>query len=384
MYIVFTKKGERKPNVAKWTSPSAFCETHGVISAAQAMKKKAAWGRYKAQYLYRCPKCASIVEPGWLPAESVIDFSNKGERIGDKKKPLSAKTERRGRGGIEKFWRPIVMEAAGNTYDSADPKHPQHGDQNGYLRAWPIDDPLRTLHATASKAMVVPPLITDRIHGVDQVTSSADPMFTQTTAQTKSVLFPPILIPVEGREGKEAASSSEPLRTQTTRHQDAIIIPFTTNNVAKPVSEPLDTVRAGGNHHGLLVPAGGTWRDEATSLAEPMPARTTVETDALLVPYYGNGTAAPTSEAHRTLTTTDRYALLEAGEMSIEWEDCFFRMLTPDEIKQGMAFAADYLILGNKREQVKQAGNAVTPPAARDLGMAVAEALNGVELTRAT
>jgi hypothetical protein len=30
-----------------------------------------------------------------------------------------------------------------------------------------------------------------------------------------------------------------------------------------------------------------------------------------------------------------------------------------------------------------QAGNAVTPPAARDLGMAVAEALNGIELERA-
>ena len=53
----------------------------------------------------------------------------------------------------------------------------------------------------------------------------------------------------------------------------------------------------------------------------------------------------------------------------------YFRMLTPDEIKRGMAFAADYLLLGTKREQVKQAGNAVTPPAARDLGHAVAEVL---------
>jgi DNA (cytosine-5)-methyltransferase 1 len=33
-------------------------------------------------------------------------------------------------------------------------------------------------------------------------------------------------------------------------------------------------------------------------------------------------------------------------------------------------------MLGNKREQVKQAGNAVTPPAARDLVAAVAEALS--------
>lgn len=58
-------------------------------------------------------------------------------------------------------------------------------------------------------------------------------------------------------------------------------------------------------------------------------------------------------------------------------------MLTPDEIKVGMAFARDYVLLGTKREQVKQAGNAVTPPAARDLGMAVAEALTGMPMERA-
>ena len=40
-----------------------------------------------------------------------------------------------------------------------------------------------------------------------------------------------------------------------------------------------------------------------------------------------------------------------------------------------MAFPTDYTILGNKREQVRQAGNAVTPPAARDLVAAVAVSL---------
>ena len=69
--------------------------------------------------------------------------------------------------------------------------------------------------------------------------------------------------------------------------------------------------------------------------------------------------------------------------MSLDVDDVMFRMLTPDEIKIGMAFAPDYYLGGTKREQVKQAGNAVTPPAARDLGMAVAEALTGVEMARA-
>lgn len=34
----------------------------------------------------------------------------------------------------------------------------------------------------------------------------------------------------------------------------------------------------------MLVPSGGTWRDEATTLFIPMPTRTTTETDALAVP----------------------------------------------------------------------------------------------------
>ena len=50
-------------------------------------------------------------------------------------------------------------------------------------------------------------------------------------------------------------------------------------------------------------------------------------------------------------------------------------MLEPREIAAGMAFPTDYVILGNRRAQVRQAGNAVTPPAARDLITAITETL---------
>jgi DNA (cytosine-5)-methyltransferase 1 len=52
-------------------------------------------------------------------------------------------------------------------------------------------------------------------------------------------------------------------------------------------------------------------------------------------------------------------------------------MLEPHEIQAAMAFLPDYQVLGNKRERVRQLGNAVTPPAARDLIAAVVEALTG-------
>jgi DNA (cytosine-5)-methyltransferase 1 len=57
-------------------------------------------------------------------------------------------------------------------------------------------------------------------------------------------------------------------------------------------------------------------------------------------------------------------------------EDCTFRMLEPYEVTWGMAFPKDYIMTGNKREQVKQAGNAVCPPNARDLVNIGAESLS--------
>ena len=56
--------------------------------------------------------------------------------------------------------------------------------------------------------------------------------------------------------------------------------------------------------------------------------------------------------------------------MSVSEDDvmaCRFRMLEPHEIASGMSFPRDYRWLGTKRERVRLAGNAVTPPAARDL-----------------
>ncbi len=43
---------------------------------------------------------------------------------------------------------------------------------------------------------------------------------------------------------------------------------------------------------------------------------------------------------------------------SISVEDCYLRMLQPHEIQAVIAFAQDYVVIDNKREKVKQLGNA--------------------------
>lgn len=101
----------------------------------------------------------------------------------------------------------------------------------------------------------------------------------------------------------------------------------------RPVTAPLATVTASGNHHGLATAPGSCSRAE-----------------------------------ERTRARSDCCPLLGA-------EDVSFRMLTPEEITAAMAFPASYVLLGTKREQVRQAGNAVTPPAARDIVTAIVEAV---------
>lgn len=47
------------------------------------------------------------------------------------------------------------------------------------------------------------------------------------------------------------------------------------------------------------------------------------------------------------------------------------------DCKEEMAFPGEYIMRGNRREQVKLSGNAVTPPAARDLIATVSAAITG-------
>ncbi|WKK21678.1 DNA cytosine methyltransferase [Streptomyces olivoreticuli] len=172
----------------------------------------------------------------------------------------------------------------------------------------------------------------------------------------------PLAVPVEGRDGKRAAPASAPLRTVTTRNETGLALPPYVVELRgggsshRAISEPLATVCAGGNHHGIVTTPG------------------------LVVPYYSNGTARPATEPLPTVTTVDRHGALYGGTVGA-LEECRFRMLEPHEYAAAMAFPADYrLLASDKRTRVLMLGNAVTPPAARDLVAMVTEALTGQNL----
>ncbi|MGH3613066.1 MAG: DNA cytosine methyltransferase [Pseudonocardia sp.] len=314
MYVVFWRRGQAAPELD--LRPAAVCAECGPVRARQVFKRtdRPAWGRYRQQYLYRCPNTAcrfAVVEPEVLPAASVIDWSRVGTRIAERAEPLADNTLDRIRVGLARY-------------------------------------------CTGASAAV-----------------SA------------------LLVPDEGRTGKYAAPVAWPMRTQTTRNETA-----------------------------LLVPAGGTWNDDAAPASAPFRARTTREAEALVVPYYGTGVARPASVPLGTQSTRDRFGVafiaeLRGGSSTARAitaplatvtasgnhhglvqtrtgpvdtytstavpvvEDCTFRMLAPGEIAAAMAFGPGYRVLGSKRDQVRQLGNAVTPPAAEFLLRAVVASLNG-------
>lgn len=330
LYVVCWLNKLPAPDIDRVMRPQAFCgRCDRVVESFQAWKPNRSVGKYRAQYVYLCSTagCGEMVEPGWLPASHAIDWTIQGKRIGDREKDLAPKTRRRIAAGIARYWSPLHIEAGGNQYDAADPKHVRYDDPNAYYRAWPTEEPLKVLHTAETKALVQPPFI------------------------------------AEFRGG---------------------------GSDARLASDPLSTVTAGGNHHALLTPYYGN-AQSSRSADHPVGTLTTVDRYALITRHYSQSgdqshLTKPINEALGTLTTTAQQSIVTPGDLAVaeaQVDDCLFRMLEPHEVGAGMAFDRDYIVMGSRRNQVKGYGNAVTPPAARDLIGAVVEAYHQIEVRAA-
>lgn len=365
----------RTPDFDKWLRPKAWCPTCGqVVDAMQVFKKRGVnMGCYRAQYVYRCPKSTcrhQEVVPDVLPALAAIDPTLPGIRIGDRSSlgmnPLASATMERIAAGVRRYWLPLLTPTGGTWRDKAVPL--------------------------------------------------TQPMPTRTTTESDGIAVPPLLVPVEGRPGKVAAPAVLPMRTQTTRNETGCaVLPFITplrgggdKGKARPVTEPLTTVTAGGNHHGLALPPlvmrNNTPRGDAGQMCTPAyePIRTITAggkqslltwATQLLVPYYGaTESAQPAAEPVGTLTTRDRYGLAQLDHPNdlhlddldgFDLNDVRFRMLEKHEIRRAMGFEDTYLVSAkSKRVIVRLYGNAVTPPAAEVIVSALVETITGEPLPR--
>lgn len=414
VYFVFWRSEYRAPDLNRWSRPLARCtscdqDVRALYAPKPGPRRPM---RYGAQYVYRCPsvRCKNaVVQPYILPAASAIDWSLSAERIGDRAKSLRPKTLARIKAGLERYARPITLEAAGHTFE-----------RRPGVRTWPVDRPLTTQHGTASKGVACPPLLVPAggCRRRDAMPAGR-PMATRTATENDALVVPfltvlrsgrprtigvdkplatvvadgsnhalidPLLVPVEGRDGLAARPVTGPARAQTARLQDALVVPMRANGNARPAGEhPLVTFAAGGYHHALVmrnVTARGDQGQMSTPVNEPLRTMMAESRQALvrwdhLLYGYDSGDLRPLVEPMPTQTTVQGDAVLGCG---IDVDDCTFRMLDVHEIKAGMAFAPSFVLLGTKRERTRMLGNAVTPPAARDLIAAVVEAITGEEI----
>jgi len=88
--------------------PQAPCLACGqAVAAAQCWKPAVTrrQGKYRTHYDYRCPACHEVVEPFFRPAVSFLDLADRGQRIGERTRPLCANTRRRIEEGLAHFCR---------------------------------------------------------------------------------------------------------------------------------------------------------------------------------------------------------------------------------------------------------------------------------------
>jgi len=337
LYIVFTQTGIPLPDVTP--RPLAWCPTCDAdVAAVQSWKNPRGpkLGKYRQQYVYRCPNSAcrhAVVEPYVSPAASVIDWSDLGVRIGDRGKPLAAKTMARIQAGLDMFAQPTMVNVNHDdirTYPAAGGALPS--------RTTKIGDGL------ACPPMLVPAGGTWN----NSATAVSEPMRTRTVREAEGVVTPPFLAMLRGNANPRGVD--EPLNAVMTGRNHALIQPepFVTmlrrNGTATGIRQPLATMAASGNHH------------------------------ALVIPYRRGAKATTTAEPLHTLHTRESAALLGHA---VNVDDCRFRMLKPREHLRAQRFPDSYVVVGNKGEQTMQAGNAVSSNVAQFLGQRVAAVLDG-------
>ncbi|MBN7374088.1 DNA cytosine methyltransferase [Mycobacteroides abscessus] len=380
LYVLFTAIG--LPMIDVRPRPHAWCSQCDQINpAVQSWKKldRRRIGKYRQQYVYRCPNAAcrhSIVEPFVRPAAAAIDWTDLGQRIGDRKKALVAATMRRIRAGIIEFGQPAVVAT----------NHGASGEGRAFAAA---AGPMPTRSTKIGEGLACPPFLLDRRAYNDgderRIKPIDEPVGTITAnGRPHTLVSPPLIVPAGGTWNDDATSANDPIRTRTTRDTDGVFTPEPWITVLRnhcdvtSINDPLATVATGGGtgggHQALTVPPEACIQKHHGSGEDSLPGAAAKPNLSLVIPYR-KGKAKTVDEPLHTVATRDSAALVAADAIDIE--DCRFRMLKPREHARAQRFPDDYGVVGNSSEQTMGFGNAVSSNVAQWLGGIIIQLLTG-------
>lgn len=369
IYIVFWKKGNPKPDLA--IRPKAPCTKCGTVEAFQSWKNGRKSGKYKTQYVYRCSVCMDVVVPYYFAALNAIDWTIPMMRIGDReangKQPLKPNTVARIEYGLKKHGlKPTILDQRNASGPASqrikaatdEPLNTQSTGYSSYLfspflfnmafthaqgdRSYGMDQVLPTQTTKGSLGIVSPFVIANRMNATPRGMEDLLPTITGRNNDLFLVATEQVFLPIH-RNNSQVNGALDPLATQSTKITNSLIVP--------PAA--MLTMR-GSRSFADLTAAMGT--QVAAGIQDWL-----VAASPLLTPYHGTHQASTVTEPTPTIPTRDSLAYLETRQ-KIEVDDCYFRMLQPSETARAQGFPEDYVILGSKDKQQKQIGNANPPP----------------------
>jgi DNA (cytosine-5)-methyltransferase 1 len=165
----------------------------------------------------------------------------------------------------------------------------------------------------------------------------------------------PFLTRYNGGENRNS-SADQPMPVIDTANRYAVISPLFVPQhecgTVKPTDQPLSTIATSGAI-GLVTP--------------------------FLMEYYKNGRPVGVDQPIPTISTKDRFGVAQGRILTLPdgrryQLDIAHRMLTTRELADATGFDHDYVFQGTDTDAKKQIGNAVPPPLARALYLAVLEA----------
>jgi DNA (cytosine-5)-methyltransferase 1 len=304
-----------------------------------------------------------VVEPYYYAAFNAIDWSDLGTRIGDRKKELSPNTMNRIQWGLDKYGDdPMIIQTR------------QTSGLGTRVRS-AVKDAIGTQVTATSHALAMPLVIkTEYGSNLKNAKSSTDVFLTQTTRQTSALVTPWIIEMNSTGEAKPADSPMSTITSGGINHAmmaTPLIVENRGDRKCNSSQAPISTITTRDNH-GILIPPLVV-QNKGQSKSKPATASMPVQTsninngivsheswNSFIQYYYGNHQASKVTDPIGTVNTRDRSYVINYQKPKIE--DCYYRMIKAPEVKISMAFDADYIVLGSGKDQVKQCGNAVTPP----------------------
>jgi DNA (cytosine-5)-methyltransferase 1 len=233
-------------------------------------------------------------------------------------------------------------------------------------RVHSVDEPLGAMHAGGGAFAMVEPFVLSQASG-GAPRSTDDPLPTIVTGGQQGSGTALIAPYYSSGSGDTCSSAEQPLPTVTTKGRLGMVVPVTHSqggNGARDLGEPIPTLTtAKGGEFAVVMPVTHhDGSDRVRDANEPLPTVTGANRGelAFITAQHGERPGqAPrvhsVDDPAPTIAATGHVDLIEGAD----GYDILFRMLEPHELGPAMGFDG-YSFAGNKSEQIKQIGNAVS------------------------